>query len=81
MKYVLVLFVLAGDSVSLIPDVIEVPFDSNLACWNAGFSLKTEDPSRIRSFNCVRLDELEVEPDNGQWAPVFIEPLPEPPAK
>ena len=63
MKYVLVLFVLAGDGVALTPDVIEVPFETGLACWSAGLSLKTEDPARIRSFNCVRLDELEVEPD------------------
>jgi len=63
MKYVLVLFVLAGDGVALTPDVIEVPFETALACWSAGLSLKTEDPARIRSFNCVRLDELEVEPD------------------
>jgi len=63
MKYVLVLFVLTGDGLSLTPDIIEVPFDNSLTCWSAGLSLKTEDPSRIRSFNCVRLEELEVEPD------------------
>ena len=49
MKYLLVLWLVAeGPSI----EIINVPFDSEIACKNVGLALKIEYPRKILRYSC-----------------------------
>ncbi len=57
MKYVylLVLFMRTAEAPGFAPYVIDLEYETQLACYNAGFTAKSNHPKSIVWFNCERM--------------------------